>query len=273
MVRIITGGWDDWLSAFDAELTVAAMSAGGRRLRVYHVRRFANDHAEVSPANVTREQIIEWLSGHDWAPETRRSYRASLRRFYAWARSTGRMGHDPTVTLPAIRPPRALPRPAPAEAIAAGIAEADERTRLIIDLIASTGIRRCECAAIHSRDVVRDLCGWSLRVRGKGGHDRIVPVPAHLASAIRAAGGFLFPGQINGHLSARRVGELVSAAMPEGWTAHTIRHAYATAAYAASHDLRAVQELLGHAKPETTAIYTKVDTTRLREVAGRVWAA
>lgn len=78
---------------------------------------------------------------------------------------------------------------------------------------------------------------------------------------------------VSGHLSARRVGELVAEALPGRWTAHTLRHRYATLAYQRTGDLRAVQELLGHAKPETTARYTLVAPPTLRAVASTVWGS
>lgn len=265
--------WFGWFARFESELSAGNLSAETRRLRAYHLRRFAQDHADVEPGTVTREQIVAWLAGHEWSAETRRSYRASLRRFFAWAHSAGLIDGDPTATLPTIRPPRALPRPAPDDAVADAVLGAPERTRLMIELIAATGMRRGECSRVHARDAVPDLVGWSLRITGKGGHVRMVPLPDRLAAVVRAADGWLFHGQIDGHLSARRVGELVAEALPGTWTAHTLRHRYATRAYAVSHDLRAVQELLGHAKPETTAIYTRVADDRLRQVAAQVWAA
>lgn len=265
--------WVELLGAYERELVAGNIAESSRALRLYHLRRFACDHAEVAPAEVTRAMLIDWLAGHDWAAETRRSYRASLRRFFGWARAAGHLEADPAVTLPMIKPPRALPRPAPDTAVAAGLAGAEARVRLMIELLAATGLRRGELARVHTSDVLPDLEGYALRVLGKGGHVRVVPLPTHLARQITAAEGYMFPGAIDGHLSARRVGELVSEALPDGWTAHTLRHRFATRAYAASHDLRAVQELLGHAKPETTAIYTLVQPDRLRAVAAAAWAA
>lgn len=155
----------------------------------------------------------------------------------------------------------------------AAIAGAGDRERLILELIADTGIRRFECAKVHTDHVVPDIGGgWSLWVRGKGDRERLVPLPDVLAAQIRRRErGFLFAGQIDGHLSPARVGELVAEALPGKWTAHTLRHRYATLAYQRTGDLRAVQELLGHAKPETTARYTLVAPPTLRSVAEAVW--
>lgn len=111
---------------------------------------------------------------------------------------------------------------------------------LILRLGAQAGLRRGEIAQIHAHDLSRDLLGWSLLVHGK----------------------------INGHLSARRVGELAAEALPAPWTLHTLRHRFATRAYEATGDLVTVSRLLGHASVATTQRYVATGRTRLREVAG-----
>jgi site-specific recombinase XerD len=74
----------------------------------------------------------------------------------------------------------------------------------------------------------------------------------------------VFPGQVNGHLTSGYVSKLVSDALPPGWTAHTLRHRFASVAYSADRDIRAVQELLGHASVATTQIYTAIPKDALR---------
>ncbi|AEG84519.1 tyrosine-type recombinase/integrase [Corynebacterium ulcerans] len=67
------------------------------------------------------------------------------------------------------------------------------------------------------------------------------------------------------------MGKLISRALPGDWTPHKIRHRYATVAYGHSYDLRAVQELLGHASVSTTQIYTAVSDTSMRSAASAAW--
>ena len=141
----------------------------------------------------------------------------------------------------------------------------------MVHLAARAGLRRGEIARVQRDDVTRDLVGWSLLVHGKGGRERLVPLVGDLAVMLRERpDGFIFPGDDGGHLSAPRVGELVSEVLPSGWTCHTLRHYFATNAYRATHDLLVVQRLLGHAKPETTAGYVGLGPD-LR--AGVAWAA
>jgi integrase len=89
---------------------------------------------------------------------------------------------------------------------------------------------------------------------------------------ILAARGYLFPGQIGGHVSAAHVGKLVSGLLPDRWTTHTLRHRFATRAYAIDHDLFTVQELLGHASADTTRRYVLVPDDAKRRLVAAVAA-
>lgn len=263
-----TPDWQEQITAWDTYLRAAHRPPTTRGLRTYHLRRLAHDHRDRHPFNLAFEDLIGWLAHHDWSAETRRSYRASLRQFYGWAHATGRIPANPAYALPSIATPRALPRPAPDDVVLAALARAGVRERLMVLLLSQTGMRRGEVAQLHTDDLERDLLGWSLRVHGKGGRVRRIPIDEPLARVLRLVpAGWVFPGQIDGHLSPRRVGELVSDVLGPGWTAHTLRHRFATLAYSVERDLRAVQELLGHAKPETTAIYTQVPDEARRRAA------
>jgi len=94
-----------------------------------------------------------------------------------------------------------------------------------------------------------------------------VPIGDDLAAAIAGADEWLFPGDEDGHLSPRWVGKLMAGALPDHWTAHTLRHRFATRAYRGSRNLRAVQTLLGHSSVATTERYTAVDDAEVRAAA------
>lgn len=264
----VTSDWSDAIDAFGREMAAAGQPETTRYLRLYHLRRLAHDHRDVHPWAMTRTQLVDWMSAHDWMPETRRSWRASLRRFYQWGHAAGHIPVDISYTLPRIAVPRALPRPAPDDAVDHALDTADLRTRLIVAILVFTGMRRGEVARLHTDDLTRDLDGWSLHVVGKGGRERWVPVDDDLSAAIRLMpSGYLFPGRIDGHLSPAHLGRIVSRALPGRWTAHTLRHRFATLAHEVHHDIRAVQELLGHASIASTQRYTFVPRQTMREAA------
>lgn len=241
----------------------AGKTAQTIRLRRYHLERCGRE-LQVPPALVTLDDLEAWLSTPSWGSSTRRSYRASLRVFYAWALARGLVSSSPAHELPPVKVPRAVPRPTPDDAYAAALLAAESRERLALRLGAECGLRGGEIARVAGRDVEPDLAGWSLRVAGKGGHVRMVPLPDDLASQLRLVDGWAFPSPRGGHLTPHHLARKVSALLPDGVTTHSLRHRAGTRAYQATRDLRAVQEFLGHAKPETTAIYTDPGRAAIR---------
>lgn len=250
-------GWVDYMrTAGLPETTI--------KQRTYHLGRVARELGG-TPSTLSTDELSRWLASKRWAPNTRRSYRASLRAFYGWAVAADRVSSSPAHLLPPVRVPRARPRPAPEEAFRLALAAADDRARLAILLAGVCGLRRGELARARREDLEADLEGWSLRVMGKGGHVRLVPLPELLASMIRSRPeGWLFPSSHGGHLTPHHLGKVVSRHLPDGLTTHTLRHRCGTVAYAETGDLLAVQSLLGHAKPETTAIYVGVPMESVR---------
>lgn len=261
-----------WLPVIDAYLmwlTAGGCSPGTRRVRRHYLARLSLTHPD--PWAVTPDDLVAFLATDGWKPETRKSARQSIVGFYGWAVRTGRTGHDPAADLPPVRVPAGQPRPAPPDVVAAALTEADDRERLMILLAVLAGLRRGEIAGLHTDDIVTDLVGRSLRVRGKGGRIRFVPLhPTLDAELAIVEAGFVFPGQVDGHLSPLWVGKLVSRLLGPGWSAHTLRHRFATDVYGIDRDLLAVQRLLGHAKPETTVRYTQIGDRALRAVTIRL---
>lgn len=236
------------------------------RLRRDYVIRLSVAHRRQSPWSLTARDLLAWMGEHDWSPNTRRSVRTTLRAFYAWAHVAGHIEKSPAEALPVVKIPRSKPRPTPELAYRAALRSADQRTYLAIRLAGQCGLRRGEIARSSREDVETDMLGRSLRVHGKGGHVRIVPLPEDLADLIEMRPpGWLFPSPYGGHLTPNHLGNLISEHLPTGLTAHTLRHRAATSAYSATRDLRAVQELLGHSRPETTAAYAAVADRSIRD--------
>ena len=254
-------------------MKAAGRSRGTVELRRHQLRRLAAAYP-AGPGALRERDLVRWLASHDWSRETLRSHRAALVGYFAWAARLGLVTRSPAEGLPpvAARPP--MPKPAAEAAVMAGRSGPDGRTRLMVALGAFAGLRRAEIATSRGDWLIETPGGWALLVRGKGGRLRLVPVPNWLAAEISAVGpGWLFPGAVDGHMSPAWVGKLVGRALPAGVTCHQLRHRFATRAYAGSRDLLAVQQLLGHTKPETTAAYVALASDSLRVTAQAAWAA
>lgn len=270
--------WCAALEAFEAYMVAAAMRPATVKVRLYYLRRAVEVLPD--PEQVRGEQLVSWLAGHSgWAPETRKSARAALASFFGWAHGQGLLPTDPAAKLPPVRIPRAAPRPAPEVALARALMVASERDALMVRLAAYAGLRRSEIAGLRWCDIGDE----DLRVHGKGGRVRMVPmIPGLVATLERErmlrshgrmgtgwryvvdpASPYLFPAA-GGHLRPDSVGRTLARLLGPGLSGHTLRHRFATRAYAGTRDLRAVQELLGHSSPDTTARYVQVIAEQLR---------
>lgn len=256
-------GWTDTLRA-------AGLSAQTIKSRRYKMVHLATLLMPSGPEDVTTEQIVQAFARQQWKPETRKAYRNTISSFFRWLHKSGRRSDDPSLDVPRVKKPHAHPRPCPDRYIAAAMKMATTSERLMIRLGAECGLRRGEIARVHSDDVVADSAGRSLIVRGKGDKQRIVPLPDDLAGIIMDARGYLFPGRFGGHVEESYIGDHISRLLPDGYAAHTLRHRFATTAYAATHDLFVVAELLGHESVETTEHYVAMPDGRLREATAAV---
>ena len=256
-------GWTDTLRA-------AGLSAQTIKSRRYKMVHLATLLMPSGPEDVTTEQIVQAFARQQWKPETRKAYRNTISSFFRWLHKSGRRSDDPSLDVPRVKKPHAHPRPCPDRYIAAAMKMATTSERLMIRLGAECGLRRGEIARVHSDDVVADSAGRSLIVRGKGDKQRIVPLPDDLAGIIMDARGYLFPGRFGGHVEESYIGDHISRLLPDGYAAHTLRHRFATTAYAATHDLFVVAELLGHESVETTEHYVAMPEGRLREAMAAV---
>jgi site-specific recombinase XerD len=127
-------------------------------------------------------------------------------------------------------------------------------------------MRRSELAALHSDQ----LSGHMVTVTGKGRRKRAIPVPSDVAGWLTGRG-WAFPSAYSGtHVQADAIGSRISRALGRPWTAHTLRHRFATRTYAECGSLTVVMMLLGHSSLETTQRYLGVTDAELR--AAVAWA-
>jgi integrase/recombinase XerC len=252
------------------------------------------------PADVDALDVRRWLASLHGRrhPATLSRKLAALRTFFRFLVREGDCRLDPTAGIPGPRAAKRLPRPLPvddcvalAEAPAPPGADAGGekvlRDRALVELLYGAGLRVSEAAALDVRDL--DLQRGDVRVMGKGGKERVVPLPEMARAALAAyLGRRRAPGLLGQPLftslrprrdgprrlgvrdvrrvlraRARRVG-IADRVHP-----HRLRHSYATHLLDMGADLREIQELLGHASLSTTEKYTAVSAERLAEVYDR----
>jgi site-specific recombinase XerD len=269
----VPDSWRGELVAWRTALRAARLSEQTVALYISHLSRFARENASLPPFAVTLDDLIEWLGPHRWAAEYRRNWHNALNSFYRWAEDTDRIDLNPARNLPVVKPGQPRPRPALEHEYQAALSKADDRETLALRMAAELGMRRAEVAGAHSSDVVTEESGWALIVHGKGDRNRTIPLPSGLAAAMRSLpSGYMFPGQLDGHLSARSLGKMISALLPPGVAMHALRHRFATRVYNIDRDVFTTQRLLGHASPATTQRYVLVSDTNMRrlvEAAGQ----
>ncbi len=224
---------------------------------------------------------------------------SAVRSFYRWMHRDERVNVNPARAVRSPRPPRTLPtyldKPQArtlmehATTRAKSLAFTDVRNLAMLELFYSSGLRLSELRGIDLADL--DLVSQQVKVRGKGRKERIVPLGDHAQRALRnylvrrdrqlaklggasvssLARGAVFLSDRGARLSPRAIQQAMTrllAAVDEGagLTTHSLRHTFATHMVDGGADLRAVQELLGHASISTTQIYTHTSVERLKKV-------
>ncbi len=242
--------------------------------------------AEVHADHVRRHLASRHRAGS--GPRTIARGLAAIRALFAWLLREGRVGANPAAELRPPRHTRPLPKTLQIEAIEQLMALPDtgplaRRDRALLELFYSAGVRLAELAGLDVEAV--DLAEGSARVMGKGRKTRIVPIGGPARSALRAwlrdradwarpGEPALFVSRRGGRLSRRAIQQRLARraqqlGLPQHLHPHMLRHSFATHLLESSGDLRAVQELLGHADIATTQVYTHLDFSHLADVYER----
>jgi len=264
------GQWTTWMRA-------GGHSPATIRTRTCGMHTLCRHAGVERAAELRPEQIADWLSacrnGH-----TRLTYWQTARSWATWAVSHDVIGADPTADLTRPRTPRTSPRPVSDDIVAELITTATRPVKVYAALAAYAGLRVHEIAKVRGEDVDLTSSGW-LYVDGKGGRQAMIPlhpVLARMADDMPPVE-YWFPGRDNGHVSGAWVSARVRQALRDigsGATAHQLRHSFGTAVLRSTHDLRVTQELLRHASPASTAIYTQVaDLDKIAAVNSLGWVA
>jgi integrase len=249
----------------------------GRGLRPTTIRAYTSwlsrlqADTDADLLDLSTEDLEAWLVTHQWAPASHAKAVQALRAFYDWAHLSERIDHNPAASLRGARVPAGVPDPCPDAVLAAALERSVGVDYWRLRIAADCGLRRAELAAVRPEDV-RELPGGPvLRVTGKGGRVRHVPLPPDVAAWLAMLHGPLFPGKKRATMSPSAVGRWYTQHL--GLHPHSLRHRYATRAYHATHDIDAVRVLLGHSSVATTQVYVAVDDDDLTRAAAGAWDA
>lgn len=228
--------------------------------------------------DLTALDIDRWQTEHLHTRTTGRSRNnlvTHVREFYRWAHEQEITPDDRGRRLTRAKVARLVPRPIGEAALQVALDLAPDRVRPMLLLAAYEGLRACEIARLRREDVRDHDSPETIVVLGKGSKERVLPVSQRVLIALHAHGmpnrGPIFfmwtnQGPTNRPITPHRVSAACNAYLQDigaGATLHQLRHRFATQTLRMSGgDLRMVQELLGHAGPDTTAIYTQWQTSR-----------
>ncbi|HYR95361.1 MAG TPA: tyrosine recombinase XerC [Candidatus Binatus sp.] len=284
---------EDVLAAYSGHLR-SERHASPHTIRAYlaDLRQFLAFAGEGGVDAVRPGTIRHWLRALDGAAERTSIARklAAVRGLFRFLIDTGRLAADPTVGISTPKTRRRLPAHLTLDDVDRLLVTppADTllglRDRAILEVLYSSGLRVSELTGLDWDQVDADAA--LLRVLGKGRKERVVPVgrpalralaayrAACAAAGQRAASGPVFRNARGGRLTSRSVARLMERhVLVSGTTTkatpHALRHTFATHLLGAGADLRAIQELLGHASLSTTQRYTHVDLRRLMEAYDR----
>ena len=265
-------------------------------------RRLARPADRIAPADVDYPAVRAFMREQYDRGQARSSAArrlAAIRSFGRWLRREEHVERDPGALMAAPKQERKLPARLEEREMARMLEAPDvstplgRRDRAILELFYASGLRLAELVGLGLEDV--DLGNRLVRVLGKGGKERIVPFTRAAATALRAwlpdrgalvcqpgavppSGGRgraaaepLFVNYRGGRLSARSVDRLVrryaaATSTRYGISPHALRHSFATHLLERGADLRAIQEMLGHARISTTQRYTHVSAAQLLSV-------
>lgn len=262
----------DLIALYGQSQTRRGLSPATVEKRNRYLRLFASE----AGLDSDREGVESWLDRYDSA-KSRATVLSHLHSFFQWGCDENHFTADPTAKIRAPKLGRRLPRPLADDELGKLLANATPKVRAMLLLGCLGGLRRAEIAGLTREDVL-EFQGL-LRVLGKGNKERLVPLHDDVREALellpmpksgpifRQRGGARMKPDDVGHA----VGDFIHSLEMSGGS-HRCRHTFASAALRACHNIRTVQELMGHEDIRSTAIYSAYDQQAGREAVAALHA-
>jgi integrase/recombinase XerD len=292
---------EEFLHFLELEKNASPNTIASYRRDLKKYVRFLEEKGNADPGTVTPELASHFVQHLQHTGLSARSVMrcvSALKGLHKFLRVDGVCPRDPTETLDVPRRTRTLPEVLTQDEVNAILSQKSlnksssdpddlrnlwARDRAILEVLYATGIRVSELITLRQSDVSHE--GGVIRVFGKGSKERLVPIgPSALSWIDRYkrdcrvrlrrrtdAGDVLFLNRTGGQLTRMGIWKIVQsyaaqAGVPKDVHPHTFRHSFATHLLEGGADLRAVQEMLGHADIATTQVYTHIDRAYLKEV-------
>jgi integrase/recombinase XerC len=276
---------EQWLARLADERHASPHTVAGYRRDLAKLLRFMQEQHLASFDALDANRLRTFIAGEHrdgLAPKSLQRLLSSCRSLFRQLNREGQLAGDPLLGVRGPKVRRKLPQVLDVDE-AAALVETDSggrlalRDRAMLELFYSSGLRLSELVGLRWLDL--NLDDGEVRVLGKGGKTRIVPVGRHAVAALRALGAEegmatdspIFRGRGGAPINPRTVQlRMKTLALQQGIPKHIhphlLRHTFASHMLESSGDLRAVQELLGHADIATTQIYTHLDFQHLARV-------
>jgi len=268
------------------EKGLASNSVDSYRRDLTRYLGFVRQQGQGCPEPERVRRHLDGLREAGLAPRSIARHLTTLRNFYQFLVAQERVAADPTANLPLPRQWKTLPKNLSREEVTRLI-EAPEidrpsriRDRAMLELLYASGLRVTELCRVGAGDLNQDL--GVVRVNGKGGKERMVPVGKHALAAIAGycssarpallkgrSSRYLFVTARGGPMTRQGFWKLIKgygrkSGLFQRLSPHSVRHSFATHLLEGGADLRSVQTMLGHADIATTQVYTHVMQSRLR---------
>jgi len=278
-------GIDAYIDHLRVERAMSAHTLDGYRRDLGEFARWCAGQGIDDPAHADAEHIRAWIAAEHrrgLSPKSLQRHLSSCRSWFRWLLKNGVVAANPADGVRGPKAPRNLPQVLDVDE-AVQLVELDTdaqlglRDRAMLELFYSSGLRVSELCGLHWHAL--DLGNGLVTVTGKGNKQRSVPVGSHACRALEAwreeshprADAPVFPGRNGAPITTRAVQSRIKqlAARQQIYKRihpHLLRHSFASHMLESSGDLRAVQELLGHADISTTQIYTHLDFQHLAKV-------
>ena len=277
-----------------AERALSPQTADGYELDLRDYLSWALHRGATGPGEITREMLSSYLADlaeRPYSASSRERHVAAIRGFHAFCVREGATESNPASGVPFPKQPQRLPEGISLDEVTRLLDQdfpdtpAGLRDKCMLEVLYGCGLRVSELVGLDFDGLLTD--DGLVRVRGKGGKDRLVPIAG---AALRSLGAYLelgrpylhtkknpssqdrsaiFLNARGGRITRRAVNDIVErygrAVGIEGLHPHTLRHSFATHMLEGGADLRSLQEMLGHSDISTTEVYTHVDRSHIRE--------